>query len=44
MIAWILGINFRAVLITVGAGFVTIVLLLLFIAFKVEEIEKDEHK
>jgi hypothetical protein len=46
MIAWLLGINLRAVLITTGAGFITIILLLLFIAYKVEEIEKkdESHK
>lgn len=44
MITWLLGLNFKAIEITVGAGFTTVIMLLLFIAFKVEEIEKDEHK
>lgn len=45
MISWLLGINLRAIEITIGAGFLTIIMLLLFIALKVEEIEKEnEHK
>ena len=44
MLTWLLGINLHRVLMVIGTGFTAVIMLLLFIAFKVEKIEKDEYK
>lgn len=44
MIAWLLGINLKQVEMIIGAAFIVVIALLLYIALEVKEIEKDEHK
>lgn len=44
MLSWLLGLNLKAIEITLGAAFISVMAVLIFIAVKVEEIEKEDRK